>query len=132
MQRLSLIVGVNEVRDRCWLVSTLEDMGGVVQQVFCGWELLRLLSTGSRIDLVISDVGLPSPSGLRTLALARTMGIDVPFLFIANSEETEAARAASRLGAGVLSRPLSVDVLARTSRMTYRFVRAAGPPTTFH
>ena len=132
VRHLSLIVGTNEEIVRKWLESTLETMGARVQHAFCGWDLLRLLSLADRIDLVILDGCLPSPGGLRTLALARTIGMDVPFLLIADPADFEVRTAAARLGAGLLARPLCVDDLARQVRQTCPSARVGGPPTTLH
>ena len=131
-RNLSLVVGASDSLVRRWLVATLEETGAVVQEAFCGWDLLRLLAVGNRIDLVIADVYLPSPSGLRTLALARTIGIEVPFLLIADPADFEVRTAAARLGAQLLPRPLSADELTRKVRTTCRFNRAGGPPTSVH
>jgi len=131
-RNLSLLVGASDSPVRRWLVATLEETGAVVQDAFCGWDLLRLLSIGSRIDLVVADVHLPSPSGMRTLGLARTIGIEVPFLLIADPADFEVRTAAARLGAQLLPRPLSADELTRKVRTSCRFGRAGGPPSSFH
>jgi len=120
---LSVIVAAGDEFVRRWLVSALDDMRASVQEAFCGWDVLRLLSAGGRVDLVICDLRLPSPTGLRTVALARTIGIEVPFLLVANPADFEVRVAAARLGARLLARPLSSEALARTIRTTCRFVR---------
>jgi DNA-binding response OmpR family regulator len=133
MADLSLIVGARDELLRGWLVSTLEGgMKAVVQRAYSGWDLLRLLAVGNRTDLVIVDVELPSPSGLRTLALARTIGIEVPFILLANPADFELRTTAARLGARVLPRSLSAADLARMVRMTCRLSRPAGTPTNLH
>ncbi len=122
--RLSVIVAAGDELVHRWLVSTLDDMGTCVQEAFCGWDVLRLLSAAERADLVISDLRLRSPGGLRTVAMARTIGIDVPFLLVANPADVELSVAAVRLGARVLARPLSAEALARMIRTTCRIVPA--------
>lgn len=124
VKSLSVIVGANDDLLRRWLVSTLESLQAETHEALSGWDLLRLLS-GERIaDLAIIDVRLPSPGALRTLALARTIGIDAPFLLVADPADFDVRVSAARLGATLLARPLSVDALARSLRTT---VRLAGP-----
>ena len=132
MRNPYLIVGANSEPARRWLASTLEHMGAAVEQAFCGWELLRLLSVGRRVDLVLIDIDLTSPSGLRTLAIARTIGVEVPFLLVADPADFEVRTAAARLGARVLGRTLSAEELARKVRTTYRRLRPNGSPWSTH
>lgn len=131
MRILSVIVGAKDDRLRRWLRSTLEDMRAAVHEACSGWEILRLLSVGESVDLVISDLDLPGPGCLRTLSLARTLGIDVPFLLVADPADFEVRIAAARLGAGILPRPLTTDELARVIRKTARVVRP-WPADTLH
>jgi DNA-binding NtrC family response regulator len=131
MRSYSVIVGAKDDGIRRWLVSTLADMRAVAHEAFSGWEILRLLSVGERVDLVISDLDLPGPGCLRTLSLARTIGVDVPFLLVADPADFEVRIAAARLGAGLLGKPLTADDLARTIRKTARIARLR-PPQTLH
>ena len=123
MRILSVIVGAKDDLVRRWLVSALEDMRAAAHEAFSGWEILRLLSVRERVDLVISDLDLPGPGCLRTLSLARTIGVDVPFLLVADPADFEVRIAAARLGAGLLGKPLSTAELARAIRKTARIAR---------
>ena len=123
VRSLSVIVGAKDDHLRHWLVSTLEDMRAETQEAFSGWDLLRLLSMWDKADLAIIDVRLPSPGALRTLALARTIGIDAPFLLVADPADFDVRVAAARLGAHLLARPLSAAALARGLQTTAKLIR---------
>ena len=131
-RNLSLVVGTSQDLTRRWLVSTLEDMSCVVQQALCGWDLLRLLTAGGGVDLAICDLRLAGPGGLRTLGLARTMGIEVPFLLLGDPSDFEVRVAAARLGAGLLSPRLTAGELARSVRASCKVARPSCASRNVH
>src|SRR6185503_4309354 len=48
-----------------------------------GWELLdHLAYQGPSFALVISDVRMPPPNGLNVITMARTAGLETPFVII--------------------------------------------------
>lgn len=115
MLQFRILVADGDLFRRAWLVSTLEAMGVVVEQAFSGWHTLRLLAGSDPADLVIAG-RLPAPGGLRTLALARARGIDVPFALLADAADPAVRRRARELEAAVLPRTLDAALLARFMR----------------
>jgi signal transduction histidine kinase len=71
------------------------------------------LASGERIDLMISDVGLPGMSGRELAETARAHRPDLPILFITGYAENAAIRAGF-LGANMsmVTKPFSLDELA--------------------
>ena len=63
------------------------------------------------IDLVITDVRMPIPSGFDVLAMARSAGVTIPFVLITAFSNEELRVAARRMRASVLDKPFLVDDL---------------------
>lgn len=84
-----------------------------------GWELLALLSDRGA-DLVISGVRMGEPSGMRSLALARQLGHQVPFLLILAVPDPEARLRARALGGESLEGEFSeTDLIAAVEALTH-------------
>ena len=83
------------------LVSSLLQDGGLdceVTRVETADDFVAVLKRGG-IDLIFSDLSLPSFDGLSALALARERRSDVPFIFVSGTLGEEGAIDALRLGA---------------------------------
>ena len=118
MRTLSLIVAEDDPFMREWLLTVLQALEARVQPAANGRELASLLACEGQIDLVISDIRMPGPSGLDVLAMARANGSDVPFLFITGYGGPDIHAAAADLGATVLGKPFSArDLLARVRQL---------------
>jgi len=118
MRTLSLIVAEDDPFMREWLLTVLRGLEARVQPAANGRELASLLAHGEPVDLVISDIRMPGPSGLEVLAIARAEGSDVPFLFITGYGGPDVHAAAADLGATVLGKPFTGrDLLARVRQL---------------
>jgi CheY-like chemotaxis protein len=71
------------------------------------------LSSGQRLDLMISDVGLPGMTGRELAEVARSHRPDLPILFVTGYAENAAIRSGF-LGANMqmITKPFALDVLA--------------------
>jgi CheY-like chemotaxis protein len=78
---------------------------------------LRILDGGTRINLLISDVGLPGMNGRQLAEIARQTRPDLPVLFI-TGYAANAAERSSFLAPGMrmISKPFALDTLATTLR----------------
>lgn len=111
MWPLRLIVAEDDAAMRGWLRKVVDCAGIEVREATSGWETLFLLAENADVDLVISDVRIPSPTGLQVLAMARTAGITVPFLLITAFGTAELRHTAATLGASVLDKPFTAQEL---------------------
>ncbi len=77
-------------------------------------EAVPLLASDARIDLMISDVGMPGMSGRELADVARGHRPDLPILFITGYAEHATLRS-TFLGDGMsmITKPFSLDALAR-------------------
>ena len=113
MPRLKLILAEDDPAMLPRFRSVLEDKVAEIAVVQSGWEMLALLSERP-VDLVVSDLRLPEPSGIQVLSLARRLGFRVPFLLITGAADDSALRRrAATIRATLLQRPFSdADLVA--------------------
>jgi len=111
----NLIVAEDDPAMRHWLQTVLAQMGARVRVAASGWELMSLLGEDcDTVDLVISDVRMPLPSGVDALAMARTAGVTVPFVLITAFSDEHVREVALKLHATVLDKPfLAAELEAR-------------------
>jgi len=76
-------------------------------------EALPILHSDQKIDLLVSDVGLPGMNGRQLAELARNQRPDLPVLFVTGYAENAAMRAGF-LGTNMsmITKPFSIDTLA--------------------
>jgi CheY-like chemotaxis protein/anti-sigma regulatory factor (Ser/Thr protein kinase) len=75
------------------------------------------LQSNQRIDLLVTDVGLPNMNGRQLAELGRQHRPDLKVLFISGYAEKEAVRAgALDAGMKMLAKPFTVDILAAKIR----------------
>ena len=72
----------------------------------------RLLSDGTKPDLVLSDLRLPDGDGLHLLSWMRKRGMAVPFIVMTNYAEVQNAVLAMKSGAAdYIAKPVQPDIL---------------------
>ena len=77
------------------------------------YAAIRLLESGARFDLMITDVGLPSMNGRQLADIARQHLPDLPILFITAYAQNAETRA-DFLGANMqmIAKPFQMQMLA--------------------
>ncbi|MBI5368025.1 MAG: response regulator [Planctomycetes bacterium] len=91
----------------------LDDDGQEVTELHDPGAAFAAIS-GSRYDLLISDIAMPGEDGLSLLARMRSLGLveNIPVLFITAHVDDDYRRAAEVLGAAdILAKPFTVDAL---------------------
>jgi signal transduction histidine kinase/ActR/RegA family two-component response regulator len=114
----TVLIVDDEPAVRQLVVELLHDLGYVALQAEDGPSGLRILESGQRIDLLVSDVGLPGGMNGRQLAdAARMLRPLLPVLFITGYAET-ILLATGDLAPNmhVLAKPFPLDELARRIR----------------
>lgn len=109
-----VLVVDDEAAMRTVIIDVLADLGYAVLQAADGAAGLRVARSGTRIDLLLTDVGLPGGMNGRQLADAvRSQRPELKVLFITGYAEN-AAVGNGRMESGmeVLTKPFAVDVLA--------------------
>jgi signal transduction histidine kinase/CheY-like chemotaxis protein len=110
----TVLVVDDEPTVRMLVIDVLEDLGFTVLEAGDGAAGLRVLQSGTRVDLLISDVGLPGGMNGRQLAdAARAVRPELKVLFITGYAEN-AIISSGQLAPGmrVLTKPFVVETFA--------------------
>jgi CheY-like chemotaxis protein len=96
------------------IMDVLEDLGYAAIDAPDAASGLKVVQSDSRIDLLITDVGLPGGmNGSQLAEAARRSRPDLKVLFVTGYAETGAlGRDQLAVGMQVLTKPFSIDMLA--------------------
>jgi two-component system cell cycle sensor histidine kinase/response regulator CckA len=83
-----------------------------------GEAALEILEREGKIDLMISDVVMPTMDGPTTVRAARKMQPDLPILFMSGYAEEQLRKSIDIPNVAFLAKPFSVQQLAETVRDT--------------
>jgi PAS domain S-box-containing protein len=114
----TVLVIDDETTVRLLVVDALQDGGYRVLEAADGPAALKILQSGTRIDLLVTDVGLPGGMNGRQVADAgRALHADLKVLFITGYAEN-AALGNGHLDPGmqVMTKPFEIDALTKRVR----------------
>ena len=113
----TILVVEDEASVRELVVQVLDDLGYRALEAADGPAGLQILRSSARIDLLVTDVGLPGLNGRQVADAARTYRPDLKVLFITGYAES-AAMAHGFLAPGMelVTKPFAVDALAARIR----------------
>jgi PAS domain S-box-containing protein len=102
---------------RLLLVEVLQELGYSTIEAADGASALPILKSQRRIDLMVSDVGLPGITGRELAELARQTRPELKILFVTGYARNAAVKA-EFLGEGMdmITKPFAIDVLANKVR----------------
>lgn len=102
---------------RLLIGDVLEELGYASVQAAEPEQAIKLLQSGRRFDLMISDVGLPGMNGRQLAEVARSHMPELPILFVTGYAENAAVRAGF-LGTNMamITKPFQVDILSAKIR----------------
>ncbi|HEY2707900.1 MAG TPA: PAS domain S-box protein [Caulobacteraceae bacterium] len=108
----TILIVDDEPTVRMLIADTLAELGYQAIEAGDAASGLRVLESDARIDLLITDVGLPgSMNGKQMTDLARQTRPDLKVLFVTGYAEN-ATISSSEVGMHVLSKPFAMDKLA--------------------
>ncbi len=113
-----MLVVDDEPTIRMLVIEVLEELGYAALEAGDGAAALRLLQSGARIDLLITDVGLPGAMNGRQVAdAALSLHPDAKVLFITGYAEN-AVIGNGQLGPNMalITKPFAMDALATRVR----------------
>lgn len=113
--RTALVVE-DEVVVRQLVVDVLSDLGWHVLEAADGAQGLRVLLSDERIDLLITDVGLPQLGGRQMVNLARQERPKLRTLFITGYAETDTAVEVLAPREQLMLKPFAMETLAQRVR----------------
>lgn len=101
---------------RSLVVEVLLELGYVVLQAQDAHEAIPVLQGGGRIDLLVSDVGLPGLDGRQLALIARQHRPHLPVLFATGHAQGTGAHDDLLPGMQVINKPFTIDMLAQRIR----------------
>ena len=105
---LSALVADDDEDSRAWLRAVLESAGIEVDEALDGADLLWVLGQPHSYDIVITDVLMPLPQGHTVVAMARSLGMETPFLVVSSHMGAPIIDALAGMArVRVLAKPLS-------------------------
>ncbi|AKV02840.1 sensory box histidine kinase/response regulator [Labilithrix luteola] len=114
MRPARVLVADDDADVRAWVGMQLKKLGATILEVESGLELLDLLARDSRFDLIVTDIHMPGLKGSHVVAMARTAGVDAPFLVITAHADDAAREAIDRFdGTTFMEKPLDRDRLVK-------------------
>jgi len=104
---------------RTWLRTALPGRSSEIVEVAAGWEILWHLAE-EEVDLVITTARLGDAEGHQVLAMARTAGVQVPFVLVSPVPRSLLRKAVKRAGnAGLVeSWPDAAALRSEVNRLT--------------
>ncbi|WP_407697466.1 hybrid sensor histidine kinase/response regulator [Skermanella rosea] len=114
----AVLVVEDEAILRMLLVEVLEEQGYTVLEAESGNAALPLITSAERIDLLVTDVGLPGINGRQLAEMARSLRPDLKVLFLTGYAYTAMDREVLGPGTELLSKPIPIDrFCSRVRRM---------------
>ncbi|MBN9320127.1 MAG: PAS domain S-box protein [Caulobacterales bacterium] len=107
----------DDAQVRLLVMEVLSELGYQTLEAHDGDAALPILRSSAKIDLMVSDVGLPGVNGRQLAEIARETRPDLKVLFVTGYAENAAQRS-EFLGEGMemITKPFALDDLARKIR----------------
>ncbi|WP_203236261.1 ATP-binding protein [Methylobacterium crusticola] len=112
----TVLVVEDEPAVRGLIVDVLRDLGYRALEARDGPAGLRILKSRARVDLLVTDVGLPGLNGRQLADEARERRPDLKVLFITGYAENAAMAGFLETGMQMITKPFPVDLLAQKIR----------------
>ncbi|WP_375421133.1 ATP-binding protein [uncultured Sphingomonas sp.] len=119
----TVLVVDDEPTIRMLVIEVLEELGHTVLEAGDGAAAMRVLATGARIDLLVTDVGLPGQMNGRQVADAAVAQLpDLKVLFITGyAENAVIGNGQLAPNMALVTKPFAMDVIAaRITAMLHR------------
>jgi CheY-like chemotaxis protein len=97
---------------RILIVEVLKELGYQPLEVDTGASALRILRSAQRIDLLVTDIGLPDITGRQVADIARTLRKDLRVLFMTGYAEKAASGDFLQQGMEIITKPFTMDTFA--------------------
>jgi PAS domain S-box-containing protein len=114
----TVLVVDDEATVRMLVTETLEDLGYAAIEAVDGPSGLAILQSDARIDLLVTDVGLPGLNGRQLADAARQSRPNLKILFMTGYAHNAAIGNGAALGSGmeIMTKPFALDDLAKKIR----------------
>jgi PAS domain S-box-containing protein len=111
-----VLVVEDEAVVRLLIVEVLNDLGYQALEAADGPQALRILQSSQRIDLLVTDIGLPGLNGRQVADAAREKRPSLKVLFMTGYAENAAGKSFLEKGMEIITKPFTMDILATKIR----------------
>jgi PAS domain S-box-containing protein len=111
-----ILVVEDESVVRLLVVEVVNDLGYRVLEAADGQAALRILQSTQRVDLLVTDIGLPGLNGRQVADGGRSTRPELKVLFMTGYAENAAGKAFLGRGMEIITKPFATEVLARRIR----------------
>jgi len=111
-----VLIVEDEAVVRLLIVETLNDLGYQALETADSAAALRIVQSSQRVDLLVSDIGLPGLNGRQLADAARVKRPRLKVLFVTGYAENAAGNSFLEPGMGMVAKPFTMDVLASKIR----------------
>lgn len=116
----TVLVVEDDLIVRQLIVEVLRELGYIVREAGDGPAGLKILESDERVDLLITDMGLPGLNGRQIADAARVRRRDLKVLFMTGYAENAAlANGFLEPGMQMMTKPFAVDALAERVRQIF-------------
>jgi PAS domain S-box-containing protein len=114
----TVLVVDDEPTVRMLVTETLEELGYAAIEAADGQDGLQVLQSGARIDLLITDVGLPGLNGRQLADAARALRPELKVLFMTGYAHNAAVGHGAALDRGmeIITKPFALEALGKKIR----------------
>ncbi len=126
-----VLVVEDEPAVRMLVVEELHELGYTAIEAATGLAAIPILESAQKIDLLVTDVGLPGMNGRQVAEIGRQHRPDLPVLFMTGYAENAAVRSEFLAeGMEMIAKPFALDALAlRIRAILDPDAQARTPPT---
>jgi len=114
--RGGILVVDDDADFRALVVSALAQAGFEPLEAATGTDGLRILQSPQRIDLLVTDIGLPGLNGRQLADAARERRPDLKILFMTGYAETAVGRSFLGRGMEIIAKPFDMATLTKRVR----------------
>jgi CheY-like chemotaxis protein len=111
-----ILVVEDESIVRLLIVEVVNDLGYRALEAADGQSALRILQSTQRVDLLVTDIGLPGLNGRQVADGGRSTRPELKVLFMTGYAENAAGKAFLGRGMEIITKPFATEVLARRIR----------------
>ncbi len=113
----TVLVVEDEALVRLLIVDVLDELGYKAVEASDGPSGLRILQSPQRVDLLITDIGLPGLNGRQVADAARLLRPDLKVLFMTGYAENAAiTKGILSPGMQMITKPFAMDALTKRIR----------------
>ena len=111
-----VLIVEDEAVVRLLIVETLNDLGYQALETADSGVALRILQSSQRVDLLVSDMGLPGLNGRQLADAARVKRPGLKVLFVTGYAKDAAGNSFLELGMEIITKPFTMEALASKIR----------------